>query len=265
MDTICEARCEKKGLFFKNLFDLFMQITPLNDKNPSIRQVCFKVSPFGFEIYTNFENYVYIISRITCDFFSHFSRSGDEISFGVSLEHLKNIFKNAKRNDNIVFKINGFNGEAMSMNIDIIKENLSHDVLFVNEIKVTLVQNELLDYSDRISNGVEVHHHEYLTICRSILSQSGSISISRKENNLKFLFNQNELSSSNIMIGKPFGSEIPTSKFNAHCFKNTHKLTNFGTPVNIYFDTYQPLVLESKTNLFSIRIWLKSNEQLTLE
>lgn len=264
MEVICEAHCEKKGLFFKNLFDLFLQLTPLSDKNPSFRQVCFKASPFGFEIYTSCENFVFIIARISSDFFSQFPSKGKTISFGMSLDHLKNIFKNAKRNDNIIFKIHGVNDEAISMNIDIIKEHLSHDVLFVNEIKVTLVQNELLDYSDRISNGMEIHQQEYLTICRSILTQSAFINISRKDNNLKFSFNQNELSSSNITIGKPFVDDH-TMKFNAHCFKNTHKLTNFGTPIKIYVNQYQPIVLESMTNVFNIRIWMKSNEQLTLE
>lgn len=260
MEVICQAVCEKKGLFFKNLFDLFMQITPLNDRNPCIRQVCFKISPFGFEIYTCFENYVYVIARICHNFFSDFQRNCKEISFGVSLEHLKNIFKNSKRNDNIIFKIEGINGEVMSMNIQTVK--FDSNVIFRNDIKVILVQNELLDYAERISDGIEINQQEYLSICRSILSQSNNIDISRQDNNLQFVFNLNEMSCSNIIIGNAVDQPQIQQKFNAHCFKNTHKLTNFGNPVRLYLNNYHPMVLESKTNSFSIRIWMKSNEQI---
>lgn len=269
--VLFEAVCKGKGLFYKNLFDLNLQVSPLCEKTPCIRQACFKIRSEGVQIYTNIQHHIYVNAKLSKQFFESYTLNTEELNIGVSLEYLKNYFKNAKRTDDIIFKIIGDQFDIPNvMCIRIIKTQKNQKVpckIHLNfEIKITLVQNELLEFKERISNPTSVTNEEYMSICRNIQLQPGWIDISKKNASLLFSFQVNEITKSSTGVGgvieEPF--EI-TQRFNANCIKNTNKIVTFGSSLNIYLSKYQPMVIESHAEESNISIWVKSNDQISDE
>jgi hypothetical protein len=263
---------KNKGLFFKNLFDLNLQISPLCDKNPCIRQACFKIRPAGMQIYTNIRHSIHVNAKIKNNFFETFVSDAQELNVGVSLEYLKNAFKNAKKIDDVVIKIIGdSNGIPDVIEIKIIKNqknDLTNKIVLHFEIKVTLIQNELLEFNERITDPVSVTNEEYVNICRNIQLQPGWVDVYRHEQRLTFSFQNNDITKSSIGIGGD-GDEQPTQtepiRFNSVSIKNSNKISIFSPKLAIYCNKYQPMVVESETPDVNISIWIKSNDQLIQE
>jgi hypothetical protein len=261
---------KNKGLFFKNLFDLNLQISPLCDKNPCIRQACFKIRPTVMQIYTNIRHSIHVNAKIKTNFFESFSTAVDELNVGVSLEYLKNAFKNAKKIDDVIIKIIGdSNGIPDTIDIQIIKNQKSESAKQIAlhfEIKVTLIQNELLEFNERITDPVAVTSEEYVHICRNIQLQPGWVDVYRQNQLLTFSFQINEITKSSICIG---GGEVNNNlepiRFNSISIRNSSKISIFSTKLAIYCNKYQPMVIESESPEVNISIWIKSNDQLNQE
>jgi hypothetical protein len=219
------------------------------------------------QIYTNIDYHVCVVAQYRINFFSQYKLFDEELNVGVSLEHLKNFFKNAKKHDDVIFKIVG-DGEAqpVSMQVIIIKDKKLQDIHCENEIKVQIIQSEHLDYSQRISEPIKIKNDDFLSLCRSIQLQPGWIDISFGQKALAFEFNINDITSSVIRIGDKNQRTFDyKERFNANCVKNSNKLANFSNIINVYSMYKQPLVFEATKPECSIKIWIKSNNQIQEE
>jgi hypothetical protein len=243
----------------------------LCDKNPCIRQACFKIRPAGIQIYTNIRHSIHVNAKIKAEFFESYKTEVDELNVGVSLEYLKNAFKNAKRIDDVLIKIIGdSNGIPDTIDITIIKNQKSESsnpIALHFQIKVTLIQNELLEFNERIIDPVIVTSEEYINICRNIQLQPGWVDVSRHEQRLIFSFQINDITKSSICIGQKASVEYPVDliRFNSVSIKNSNKISIFSPKLHIYCNKYQPMVIESESPDVNISIWIKSNDQLIQE
>jgi len=265
-----EVFCKNRGLFFKNLFDLNLQISPLCDKNPCIRQACFKIRPAGMQIYTNIRHSIHVNAKIKKNFFEKFISDANELNVGVSLEYLKTAFKNAKKIDDVIIKIIGdSNGIPDKIEIKIVKNqknDVANQIVLHFEIKVTLIQNELLEFNERITDPVSVTNEEYVNICRNIQLQPGWVDVYRQDQRLTFSFQHNDITKSSISIGDTEVDNDPEPiRFNSVSIKNSNKISIFSPKLLIYCNKYQPMVIESETPDVNVSIWIKSNDQLIQE
>jgi hypothetical protein len=277
--VLFEAVSRAKGLFYKNLFDLHLQISPLCDKNPRIRQTCFKIRNNGLQIYTNVQHHIHANAKVTKEAFDTYTLTGDveELNIGISLEYLKTTFKNAKKTDDVVFTVlSDDTDDTLPGNIciQIIKTQKTSKNSQTNDypkvksnakIKVTLVQNQLLEFGERITDPVNVSNEEYLSICRNIQMQPGWIDIARSEQSLKFAFQVNEIIECSTIIGEASEPLSPPQRFNANNIKSTNKIATFGPQLKIYLNKHQPMVIESNNEHINIGIWVKSNDQISEE
>lgn len=266
---IFEAKCKQSGLFFKNFFDMLVQLSPvsnLQEKGSYIRQTCFKIYKEGIQIYTNINHSVWVSADYEASSFSPFCLKVNEINIGANLELIKNFFKNTKKQDDVVFKINADeHGNPTELEINIFKEK--HDMILSNTINVQTVQSEHLDYDGRLHNPVHITSVEFTSLCRSIYPQPGWIDISFAPNCAKFHFNINDVAASSILIGDPEVNKFDfTERFNGIYIRNINKLATFSSYVKMYATIKQPLVFETKIGFIgTIRVWIKSNNQIIEE
>lgn len=278
-----ECTCEVSVLYFKHLFDMLMQISPLSDKNPCLREAYFKIDSNGLKIYTNIDYHGFVISHCEKEFFKSFKLVSNEFSVVVNLEYLKQFFKNVKKTDTISFAIFG-NEHMQPLKMKLGKVQIKGLVLN-NEITVHMTQSEYLSYEECLGNPIIVASDVFTSLCRSLSLQPGWIDVtSYSDNSLVFSFNINEITYNQISInsegnivssGDKNTSDITTAlntlslgerkivyneRFNANCLKNTAKLANMGSSVNVYVDANHPLVLEAKNELSNTRIWIKANQ-----
>lgn len=264
---LLEARCKNSGLFFKNFFDMLVQLSPfsiVNEKNRYIKQACFKIDSKSFQIYTNVNHSVWVSADYESSSFYKFNLIPQEISIGVSLEHLKNFFKNARKQDDIVFEINGNNeNNPETLTVHVIKEK-NQDLSCKHEIKVQIIQSEHVDYEERLNNPIHIKSSEFTSLCRSIYPQPGWIDISFTQNAAKFYFNIQDVVNSTIQIGdKNIKQYDYTERYNASYIRNINKLASFSVYVKMYATIKQPLVFETKIDfLGTMRVYIKSNNQI---
>ena len=275
-----ECVCDSSVLYFKHLFDMLMQISPLSDKNPCMREAYFKIDSNGLKIYTNVDCHGFVISNCERAFFKSFKLLSNEFSVVVNLEYLKQFFKNVKKTDTISFSIFG-NEQMQPLKMRLGKIQVKGLVLN-NEITVHMTQSEYLNYEECLNNPIIVSSDVFTSLCRSLNLQPGWIDIkSYNDNSLIFSFNINEITYNQISINSE-GNLISSSeeeitailntmslndrkiiyseRFNANCLKNTAKLANMSSKVNIYVNTNHPLVIEAKNELSHTRIWIKANQ-----
>ena len=269
-------------LYFKHLFDMLMQISPLSDKNPCMREAYFKIDENSLKIYTNVDYRGFVISNCTKEFFKNFSLLSNEFSVVVNLEYLKQFFKNVKKTDTISFAVYG-NEHMQPLKMRLEKVQLK-GLMLSNEITVHMTQNEYLSYEECLGNPIAIASDVFTSLCRSLSLQPNWIDVIKySDNSLIFSFNINEITSNQISINSEGTDDITTAfntmsikdlkivyneRFNANCLKNTVKLANMSNKVNLYVDQNHPilmnhpLVLESNNEFCNTRIWIKSNSQI---
>jgi hypothetical protein len=258
---VFEGICNESGLFFKNLFDMLMQLSPVsNGTNACIRQAFFKVDASGLQIYTSVNNSIWVSSQFEAKNFSSFNINLTEVNIGANLELVKNFFKNTKKQDHVIFKILAEEcGAPTEMEISIVKKD--HDMTVTNVINVQTVQSENLDYEGRLANPIQCKSTEFATMCRNI-NHINMVEISFSPTSAKFFFNVNDVSRTTIILGNHESNSKYdfTEQFNASYIKNVNKLSTFSQFLKMYAMPKQPLVLETLIgSIGMVRVWIKAN------
>lgn len=254
---IFEGKCNESGLFFKNLFDMLVQLSPIsNGTNACIRQACFKIDALGLQIYTSVNNNVWVSSQFESQNFSTFNITIPEINIGANLELVKNFFKNTKKQDHVTFKVSSDEcGNPSELEICILKKD--QDMSVTNVLNIQTVQSENLDYEGRLSNPINFKSSEFATMCRNI-HHINFVEISFSPFGAKFFFNINDVSRTTVTVGDVNKKYDFTEQFNASFIKNINKLATFSQTLKMYAMPKQPLVLESKIGTIgSVRVWIK--------
>lgn len=258
MSTIFYGRCEGSALYFKNLFDLLTQLTPIyNGSEASIRIASFKIDKDGMQIYSSTSEKVWVSSQFKNQNFSEFKVFG-EINIGANLELVKLFFKNAKKHDHVSFRIltDDF-GSPVKLEITITKkDNMSIN----NIVNIHTIQSENLDFEGRLPETfVNLKSCEFTTMCRNIHNVN-TVNVETRENCLYLHFDINDISKTTVHFENRNILCESNLLFNAVHFKNANKLASLDSTIKIYISQIHPIIFETKIGDFGIvRVWIKPN------
>lgn len=264
-NILFHCKCEASVIHFKHLFDMLMQAAPLSDKNPSLREAFFKITNENMKIYTNLDYSMCIISEFKSNYFSLYEIFHNELSIGISLDYIKQFFKNVKKSDAISFKIIG---DQYNIPLKMKLEKIQNKGLsLVNEITVHMVQSEYLcNLGEYTTPNVVIPNNIFLSVCRSLNLHPGYVCVELYDEGVAtFSFDINEITSNIIsvcsdgVVKKCIEGKQPVFKqiFNANCLKNSSKLSNIFQEIKIYGSHSNPLLLEANNSSCTIQIWIK--------
>jgi hypothetical protein len=280
---VFEGKYIKNALYFKNLFDMLSQMHPsssnVNNQNSSIsstlvRRAFFKIHNNGLQIYSNVESdSVWILAtfeRTAFDTFNiNFSKESEyccELNLAVDLELIKSFFKNVKKNDFVIFRI-FFDTlkEQYQLEVEIVKKN--ENIVLKNIMIMNKVQSINLNTEIEIGHCLSCKNSEFATFFKNI-NHVNNVDIYFSDNNCKFIFNNNDISKTMIVLGNNLEDDKYSyyETFNAIHFKQINKISSFGSILNMYAMNKHPLMFVSKIeNVGQINIWIKSNSLMAIE
>jgi hypothetical protein len=278
---VFEGKYIKNALYFKNLFDMLSQMHPtssnVNNQNNTIsstlvRRAFFKIHNNGMQIYSNVESdSVWILATFDRHSFEQFNLNFlnenehcRELNLAVDLELIKSFFKNVKKNDFVFFRIlfDALN-EQFQLEVEIVKKN--ENIVLKNIMVMNKVQSINLNSEVEIGHCLTCKNSEFSTFFKNI-NHVNNVDIYFSDNNCKFIFNNNDISKTMIVLGENLQNDKYSyfETFNATYFKQINKISSFGTTLKMYAMNKHPLMFVSKIeNVGQINIWVKSNSLTT--
>lgn len=193
-EIIFEAYLGGSANVFKNLIELLSQVAPIkksDNSNKSIKQAFFKITKSG--IYINIDHQSDILINIALDserFGSYkYNFSLPELNVGITLDIIKDAFKNVKKSEGVALCIRKKVGQTMPNEIFFSISSVDHNASRGFVVKFNIVQNISINAMLDGQELVEMKSNQFLGLCKDMGGSKKQIKVIVNNNAVVFSCN----------------------------------------------------------------------------
>jgi hypothetical protein len=241
-EIVFEAYLGGSANIFKNLIELCSQVAPIkksDNSNKSIKQAFLKFTKNG--IYINIDHQSDILINVALKavrFGSYkYNFALPELNIGITLDIIKDLFKNVKKSEGVALCIRKKIGQTMPHEIFFSISSVDHDTSRGFVVKFKIVQNisinAMLDGQDL----VEMKSNQFLGLCKEMGGSKKRIKVIVNNNAVVFSCNMVDIATrwltfpienrtENTYDG---GAESTEYNFEKLCFLNYFKSEHIKT------------------------------------
>jgi hypothetical protein len=193
-EVIFEAYLGGSANVFKNLIELLSQVAPIkksDNSNKSIKQAFFKINKNG--IYINIDHQSDILINIALDaerFGSYkYNFALPELNVGITLDIIKDAFKNVKKSEGVALCIRKKTGQMMPHEISFSISSVDHNASRGFVVKFNIVQNISINAMVDGTELVEMKSNQFLGLCKDMGGSKKQIKVIVNNNVVLFSCN----------------------------------------------------------------------------
>jgi hypothetical protein len=288
-EVIFEAYLEGSANVFKNLIELLSQVAPIkksDNSNKSIKQAFFKINKDGIYINIDHQSDILINVALFSERFRSYKYnfSLQELNIGITLDIIKDAFKNVKKSEGVALCIRKKIGQTMPNEISFSISSVDHNASRGFVVKFNIVQNISINAMLDGQELVEMKSNQFLGLCKDMGGSKKKISVIVNGEAVVFSCNMVDIATKwlSFQVENPYSEGCDDKVRFLNNFKSEHiktitKLATFDDSIKmscvdnfIVFKSYITRCTPAKVRhlpseyIGTINIWVKAEPKTDL-